>query len=252
MEHFLSEEELRFYRRNILIRDIGEAGQRRLLESRVLLVGLGGLGSPALLYLTAAGVGEIGIVDRDRVDASNLQRQIIYGQDDLGRWKTTCAQERALLIRRDARLVPHAERLCEGNARQILSGYDFVIEATDNLESKFLVNDVCVALRKPFSHAGVAELQGQSMTVVPLKGPCVRCVFGGLSGGAGGEADQELGILGPVAGVMGAIQAVEAIKYLAGFGELLVGRLLTWDARTMVFREVQLPGEPSCHVCKAM
>ncbi len=250
MGHGLSGPQRRLFRRNLLVEDIGEAGQEKLLESRVLLIGLGGLGSLALLYLTAAGVGEIVIVDMDRVEESNLQRQILYGEKDLGRRKTTCAHERVLQIRGDVRVVPRDERFSEVNAAEILSDYDFVIEATDNLECKFLVNDACVALGKPFSHAGVAGLQGQTMTVLPGKGPCVRCVFGDLPSVGGLEAPGEQGILGPVAGVMGAVQAIEAIKYLAGFGDLLAGRLLTWDARKMVFREVRLPAEASCELCR--
>lgn len=250
MAHGLSDQERRRFQRNLLVEDIGEAGQEKLLESRVLLIGLGGLGSPALLYLTAAGVGEIGIVDMDRVDISNLQRQILYGEDDLGRSKTSCALERALGIRRDVRVAVHAERFTAANAREILLGYDFVIEATDNVESKFLVNDACVALDKPFSHAGVTGLRGQAMTILPRRGPCVRCVFGEVPDLEGMRPAEEQGVLGPVAGVMGAIQAVEAIKHLVGIGELLVGRLLTLDAQSMVFREVRLPPEPSCSVCR--
>jgi molybdopterin/thiamine biosynthesis adenylyltransferase len=248
----LSEAQRRFFHRNLLIEEIGEEGQEKLLKSRVLVIGLGGLGSPALLYLTAAGVGEIGIVDRDRVEESNLQRQILYGERDCGSLKTTCARERAAQIRKDVRVVPRDERLCEANAVGIISDYDFVIEATDDLKSKFLVNDVCVALNKPFSHAGVTGLRGQAMTVMPGRSPCVRCVFGDLPHAGGLEAPGEQGVLGPVAGVMGAVQAVEAIKYLAGFGELLTGRLLTWDAGGMVFREVRLPAEPSCEVCQSL
>ncbi len=250
MGHGLSDPQRRFFRRNLLLEDVGEAGQEKLLKSRVLLIGLGGLGSPVLLYLTAAGVGEIVIVDMDRVEESNLQRQVLYGEKDCGRRKTTCARERVVQIRRDVRVVTCDERFSEANAAEILSDCHFVIEATDNLECKFLVNDACVALNKPFSHAGVAGLQGQTMTVLPGKGPCVRCVFGDLPNAGGLDTPVEQGILGPVAGVMGALQAVEAIKYLVGFGELLVSRLLIWDARGMVFREVRLPAEPGCEVCR--
>lgn len=249
MDRGLTERERILFRRNLLIEDMGEAGQLALLGSRVLLVGLGGLGSPALLYLTAAGVGSIGIMDMDRVDLSNLQRQVLYGEGDLGSDKTSRARARAMQIRSDAEVQVHQGRISEANARQIIAGYDFVIEATDNRESKFVVNDACVALNIAFSHAGVRELQGQTMTVLPGRGPCVRCVFGDVPDLEAGREGEERGILGPVAGVVGAIQALEAIKYLVGFGELLVGRLLTWDAGRMEFRRVPLPAEPSCGVC---
>lgn len=238
------------YRRNLLLADVGEEGQERLLRSRVLLVGLGGLGSPALLYLAAAGVGEIGIVDPDRVEWSNLQRQILYSERDLGREKTVCAGDRAHELRKDLRVNLYSRRFSAKDAAELVRGYDFVIEATDRVESKFLVNDVCVASNKPFSHAGVTELRGQTMTVLPRRGPCVRCVFGEVPEPEAEGRPDERGILGPVAGVIGAIQAVEAIKCLVGFGDLLVGRLLTWDARQMRFHEVRLPAEPSCELCR--
>jgi molybdopterin/thiamine biosynthesis adenylyltransferase len=252
MDGGLSEGDRAFFRRNILLEEMGEDGQRKLLASRVLLVGLGGLGSPALLYLTAAGVGEMVVMDGDRVEPSNLQRQILYGESDIGLEKAVCARDRARRIRSDVRISIHPGRFSAHNARRILAGCDFVIEATDNLESKLAVNDACVALGVPFSHAGVTGLQGQTLTVVPGRSPCVRCVFGDLpdadADGDGGGGEQ--GILGPVAGVMGAIQAVEAVKCLVGFGQLLAGQLLTWNARTMDFRRVPLPPEPSCKVCR--
>ena len=237
------------YRRNILLNGVGEAGQIRLLNSRVLVVGLGGLGSPALLYLAAAGVGEIGILDSDRVESSNLQRQILHGMADLGREKTASAEESVHRLNPEIRVHVHPLRLTEENAGDILSFYDFIIDATDNFETRFLVNDTCVRLGKPFSHAGIVGTHGQAMTVVPGEGPCFRCIFEDVPPPGEVETTDEAGILGSVAGVMGSIQATEAVKYLLNMGNLLVGRLLTWDALAMRFREITLPPGMRCGVC---
>lgn len=239
----------KIYSRNISLEGVGEAGQRKLLESRVLIVGMGGLGSPALFYLAAAGVGEIGIADSDRVDLSNLQRQILHGRSDVGRDKTLSAAESALRLNPDLRLHPYPFEISSDNAAEIIARYDFVIEATDNFQSKFLVNDVCVRMGKPFSHAGILGTYGQAMTVVPGEGPCFRCVFEDVPSPGAVATAAETGVLGSVAGVFGAIQATEAVKFLLGLGDLLVGRLLTWDALAMRFREVKLPLEKRCRLC---
>ncbi|MBA4422757.1 MAG: adenylyltransferase [Syntrophus sp. (in: bacteria)] len=246
---YLTELERELYHRNIRIPEVGEEGQLKLLRSRVLIVGLGGLGSPALYYLAACGVGEIGIVDGDRVELSNLQRQILHGREDVGREKTASAGRSITRLRPDLRLNPYSCRISEANAEEIVAPYDFVIEATDNFASKFLINDVCVRLGKAFSHAGILGMYGQTMTVVPGKGPCYRCVFSDPPPGAV-PTTQEAGVLGAVPGVLGAIQAAEAIKYLLNCGRLLVGRLLTWDALAMHFREIPLPADMRCVICK--
>ena len=245
----LTEEERRTYLRNINLPGVGESGQLKLLRSRVLVIGLGGLGSPALFYLAAAGIGELGIVDSDRVDMSNLQRQILHTRESVGIDKTISARQTVTRLRPDARLTGYTVRLSESNAPEIIAPYDFVIEATDNFESKFLVNDVCVRLGKPFCHAGILGTYGQVMTVLPGKGPCYRCVFRDVPPPGSVQTTDEVGVLGSVAGVMGTIQATEAIKYLLNHGSLLVGRLLTWDALAMVFREVRLPPDTRCSVC---
>lgn len=245
----LDEIERKIYSRNILIPEVGEAGQLKLLDSRVLVVGLGGLGSPALYYLAASGIGKIGIADHDRVDLSNLQRQILHGHRDVGRQKTQSAAESIARLRTDIRLDIHPFKITSENARDIIAGYDFVVEATDSFESKFLVNDACVELRKPYSHAGVLGTFGQTMTVVPGEGPCFRCVFGEAPAGGVVESTAEAGVLGCVAGVLGSLQAAEAVKYLLGCGRLLVGRLLTFDALAMTFREIQLPPAGRCGIC---
>jgi len=247
----LTELEKELYHRNIRIPEVGEEGQLKLSRSRVLIVGLGGLGSPALYYLAACGIGEIGIVDGDRVELSNLQRQILHGRKDVGKEKTDSARRRITELRPDLRLISYSCRLSEANAREIIAPYDFVIEATDNFVSKFLINDVCVRLGKAFSHAGILGMYGQTMTVVPGKGPCYRCVFGDPPPPGAVPTTQEAGVLGVVPGVLGAIQAAEAIKYLLNCGRLLVGRLLTWDALAMHFREIPLPGEMRCGICRA-
>jgi molybdopterin/thiamine biosynthesis adenylyltransferase len=238
------------YLRHIAIREIGEAGQLKLLDSRVLVIGAGGLGSPALFYLAACGVGEIGIADGDCVELSNLQRQILHGDEDLGKEKTLSARQSITRMRRDVRLHCYQTRITESNAAEIISPYDFVIEATDNFETKFLINDVCIRLGKPFSHAGILAMYGQTMTVVPGQGPCFRCVFQEVPPPGTVRTTEEVGVLGSVPGVLGAIQATEAIKFLVQCGELLVGRLLTWDALTMTFREVGLPPQTRCAVCR--
>ncbi|HBB16316.1 MAG: adenylyltransferase [Syntrophus sp. RIFOXYC2_FULL_54_9] len=246
----LTDLEQELYSRNVRIPEVGIEGQLKLLNSRVLIIGLGGLGSPALYYLAACGVGEIGIADGDRVDLSNLQRQILHGWEDVGREKTDSAGRSITRLRPDLRLIPYSCRISEANAEEIIAPYDFVIEATDNFDSKFLINDACVRLGKAFSHAGILGMCGQTMTIVPGKGPCYRCVFGDLPPPGAVPTTREAGVLGVVPGVLGAIQAAEAIKYLLNRGRLLVGRLLTWDALTMHFREIPLPEDTRCGICR--
>ena len=250
-ERRLTDVETELYHRHIILRELGEAGQIRLLQGRVLIVGLGGLGSSALYYLAACGIGEIGIVDDERVEMSNLQRQILHGLGDLGKEKSLSARESIERMRGDVRLKTYTLRVSAENAEEIISPYDFVIDATDNFESKFLINDVCIRLGKAFSHAGITEMFGQTMTVVPGMGPCFRCVFEDLPPPGVVKNTAEVGILGTVPGLMGVIQATEAIKYLLQRGSLLVGRLLTWDAFDMVFREIRLPDEKRCGICRA-
>ncbi|UCF30497.1 MAG: HesA/MoeB/ThiF family protein [bacterium] len=245
----LSDADRELYSRHIAIPEIGEEGQRKLLRSRVLVIGLGGLGSPALFYLTACGIGEIGIVDSDRVELSNLNRQILHGHPDLGDGKTDSARRRVEALRPDMYLEQFPLRLDENNGPDIVRMYDFIIEATDNFESKFLVNDICVREGKPFSHAGILGMYGQTMTVVPGQGPCYRCVFGEKPPPGRVKTTAEAGVLGTVPGVLGAIQATEAIKYVLGVNGLLVSRLLTYNAANMIFREVKLPPEKRCDVC---
>ena len=247
----LTDLEKELYHRNIQIPEVGEEGQLKLLRSRVLIVGLGGLGSPALYYLAACGIGEIGIADYDRVELSNLQRQILHGREDVGSDKTASAARSATRLRPDLRLRTYPCRISEANASEIIGPYDFVIEATDNFAAKFLISDACVRLRKAYSHAGILGMYGQTMTVLPGKGPCYRCVFGDVPPPGAVPTTREAGVLGVVPGVLGTIQATEAMKYLLNRGRLLVGSLLTWDALSMTFREIRLPPDARCGVCRA-
>jgi len=246
----LSEVELTRYQRNILIPELGIAGQEKIRNGRVLVVGAGGLGSPALFYLACAGVGTLGIVDGDRVELSNLQRQILHTSSDIHRPKTQSASDTLRALNPHITIVAHSRRFDSENGSELVRGYDFVIEATDNFESKFLVNDACVRNGVPYSHAGVLGLIGQAMTVVPGRGPCFRCIFGKPPEPHRVPTTSQVGVLGVVPGVMGCIQASEALKYLTGIGDLLIGRLLTYDALTSRFREVPLP-DSCCPLCRS-
>jgi len=246
----LSQDEIERYSRQIMIPDFGGKGQIRLHESKALVIGAGGLGSPAAFYLAAAGVGALGLIDGDRVELSNLQRQILHATADLGRLKVESAAEKLDRLNPEVAVRTYATRLDAANAAEIFADYDFIIDGSDNFDTKFLVNDTAVTLGKAFSHAGIVRLQGQTMTVVPHKSACYRCVF--QEPPAPGELMncQQAGILGAVAGVIGSIQATEAIKYLSGMDEeLLTNRVLTYDAKTMNFRTIEARKNPACAAC---
>jgi molybdopterin-synthase adenylyltransferase len=237
------------YSRHLLLPEIGEAGQSRLRDSRVLIIGAGGLGSPAALYLAAAGVGTIGIADGDTVELSNLQRQVIHGCADLGQPKTASAARRLQGINPACRVVQIPQMVHQGNVLELLKGYDFVLDATDTLSVKFLINDSCVALGIPFSHGGILRFQGQTMTVLPRLSPCYRCLFEELPPEEERQACEHDGVFGVLPGIIGTLQAAEALKYLLGIGALLTGRLLTFDLLGMRFREVPVPLNSSCTAC---
>ena len=246
----LTTEQIERYSRQIMIPDLGGKGQIRLRQGKVLVIGAGGLGSPAAFYLAAAGVGSLGLVDSDRVETSNLQRQILHTTMDLGRLKVESAKEKLDRLNSEVEVRPYPMRLDVKNAQEILSSYDFVIDGSDNFDTKFLVNDAAVELGKPFSHAGIVRLQGQTMTVIPGRSACYRCLF--MAPPPPGEIlnCQQAGILGAVAGTIGSIQATEAIKYLIGMEEeLLTDRLLTYDAKTVKFRTVEVQRNPHCSAC---
>ena len=245
-----SNEQLERYSRHIILKDIGVKGQKKLAAAKVLIVGAGGLGSPAAMYLAAAGVGKIGIADADRVDLSNLQRQIIHTTNDLGKPKVESAAETIKAINPDVEVETYDEFLYSKNILPILSDYDFVLDGTDNFAAKFLINDACVIANKPFSHAGILRWGGQLMTVIPHESPCYRCVFENPPPKGAVPSCREAGVVGAMAGVVGTLQALEAIKYITDAGELLTGRILFVDALTMDFRTVRISHPRNdCAVC---
>ncbi len=237
------------YARQLGLPGFGPAAQERLREGRVLVVGCGGLGSPALAYLAAAGVGRIGFADPDLVDISNLHRQILHATTDIGRLKTVSAEARLRALNPHIHLEQHPLRLSPDNAHSVLSPYDFVIDATDSYAAKFLINDVCCAMRKPFVHAGLSAFGGQLLTVLPGRSPCLRCLFHDTPPEDGEGDALRSGPIGPMAGVLGALQAAEAIKFLARFGDLATGRLLLYDALASDFRSIQAAPSPACPAC---
>ncbi|HSE89394.1 MAG TPA: HesA/MoeB/ThiF family protein [Candidatus Binatia bacterium] len=246
----LTTDQIERYSRQIMIPDLGGKGQIRLRQARVLIIGAGGLGSPAALYLGAAGVGTLGLVDPDRVELSNLQRQILHTTLDLNQQKVESAKDKISKLNPDVEIVVYPVRLEADNAATIFSGYDFIVDGSDNFPTKFLVNDIAVSMDIAFSHAGIVRLQGQTMTVLPRKSACYRCLFRDPPPPEEILNCQQGGILGAVAGTVGSIQATEAIKYLAGFEEgLLTDRLLTYDARSMTFHMVELNRDVHCPAC---
>lgn len=246
----LTDEQIERYSRHIILKGFGAKGQKRLMAGSVLIVGAGGLGSPAGLYLAAAGVGRIGVVDSDVVELSNLQRQVAHSTADIGLAKADSAAATMRAINPDVEVVEHNVRLDASNAAEIIAPYDFVIEGTDNFPTKFLVNDACVLGGKPFCHGGILRFQGQVMTYVPGEGPCYRCVFKEPPPPDAAPSCAQAGVIGAIAGVIGCLQAMEAMKYLSGTGELMTGRLLVYDAFYSDFDEIELPfREPNCAVC---
>ena len=245
-------EQLERYSRQILLEDVGIKGQEKLLAARILLVGVGGLGSPVSLYLTAAGIGTIGIVDNDMVDLSNLQRQIVHFTKDIGRSKVESAEEKLHALNPEVRIRTYDLHLDAENSREIISGYDFVVDGTDDFPTKFLINDACVAAGIPFSHGGILQFTGQTMTVLPGISACYRCVFRNSPPPDIALTCSKAGIMGAVAGMLGSIQAVEVLKYVTGVGELLTDTLLTFDALTMSFRKISLKRRPDCTACRGV
>ena len=249
----LSASERNRYQRHLALAEVGKPGQERLKAARVLVIGAGGLGSPAAMYLAAAGVGTLGIVDCDRVELSNLQRQILHATSDIGKDKVESAKATINALNPDIEVKTYATRFAEDNATEIVSGYNFIVDGSDNFDTKFLVNDTAIRLNIAFSHAGIVRLQGQTMTVLPRKSACYRCLFQAPPAPEEILNCQQSGILGAVAGTLGTIQATEAIKYLAGFEEegLITDRLLTYDAKLMRFHSIDISRNPQCAACGA-
>ncbi|MDR1454526.1 MAG: HesA/MoeB/ThiF family protein [Tannerella sp.] len=236
------------YSRHILLQEVGVEGQEKIRNGKVLVIGAGGLGSPVLLYLAAAGVGTLGVVDGDVVDLSNLQRQVIHATPDVGRTKVLSAKERINLLNPDVKVNAIHGLFGAGNAFDLIREYDFVVDGTDNFPGKFLINDACVLAGKPFSHGGILRFDGQTLTYLPGTA-CYRCAFHSPPPPGAIPTCSQAGVLGAIPGILGAIQAAEALKFLTGAGELLTDRLLTFDARTMNFRTVRLKRNPRCPVC---
>jgi adenylyltransferase/sulfurtransferase len=244
-----SEDQIERYSRHIILPEVGGLGQRRLLEAKVLIIGAGGLGSPVGLYLAAAGVGTIGIVDSDTVELSNLQRQILHATADLRRPKCLSARETMEAINPDVNVIPLQLRLTSENALDIVAGYDVVVDGSDNFPTRYLVNDACVMTRTPLSHAGILRFEGQVVTIVPKQGPCYRCLYPEPPPPGMVPSCQEAGILGATAGVIGAVQAVEVLKLILRIGNPLSGRFLLFSALDMSFREVRVWRRPDCPIC---
>ena len=245
----LTEEQIERYSRQIILEEIGGAGQEKLLSSKVLIVGAGGLGAPAGLYLAAAGIGTIGIVDYDKVELTNLQRQIIHHTGDIGTEKVDSAKAKIQAINPDVNVQTHQKRLTAENIPEIIRQYDFVIDGTDNFPAKFLVNDACYFEKKAFSHAGILRFDGQLITVLPGETTCYRCIFHSPPPAGVVPSCSEAGVLGVLAGVIGLLQATEAMKYLLGIGDLLTNALLVYNALEMSFYRVKLNRNPNCPLC---
>ncbi|MDR1764930.1 MAG: molybdopterin-synthase adenylyltransferase MoeB [Lachnospiraceae bacterium] len=242
-------DQLQRYSRHIILQEVGAKGQRKLCEAKVLIIGAGGLGAPAALYLAAAGIGTIGIADADEVDLSNLQRQVIHTTPDVGKAKVLSAQETMNRINPEVTVKTYRTFVMADNIMELIADYDFILDGTDNFPAKFLINDACVLAGKPFSHAGIIRFKGQLMTYVPGQGPCYRCVFREPPPPDAVPTCKQAGVIGAMGGVIGSLQAMEAIKYILGKGDLLTGYLLTYDALKMDFRKIRLPRRDTCAVC---
>ncbi|OGO54077.1 MAG: molybdopterin biosynthesis protein MoeB [Chloroflexi bacterium RBG_16_72_14] len=237
------------YSRHLLIPEVGSAGQAKLLESKVLLIGAGGLGSPAALYLAAAGVGTIGIIDFDVVDLSNLQRQVVHTSDRIGEKKVESARKTLTALNPDVAVIGHEEMLVADNVERIIAGYDVILDGTDTFETRYILNDAAVAAGIPVVHASVFRFEGQLTTFVPYEGPCYRCLYPTPPPPELAPGCSVAGVLGVVPGIMGLLQANEVLKLLLGIGETLAGRLLLFDALETEFTELRLRRDPECPVC---
>ncbi|MDP8955120.1 MAG: molybdopterin-synthase adenylyltransferase MoeB [Actinomycetota bacterium] len=245
----LSAEQRNRYQRHLLLPEVGEAGQQRLLDAKVLLLGAGGLGSPAALYLAAAGVGTLGIIDMDVVDESNLQRQILHNMDRIGERKVDSAKKTLTAINPDVNVVPHDVRLGADNVLDVLAGYDLIVDGTDNFPTRYLVNDASLKLRVPVVHGSIFRFEGQATVFHPYVGPCYRCLIPEPPPAELAPSCAEAGVLGVLPGIIGSIQAMEAIKMVLGLGDTLTGRLLAYDAMDESFRTFKVPRDPSCPAC---
>ncbi|EFH85461.1 molybdopterin-synthase adenylyltransferase MoeB [Ktedonobacter racemifer] len=249
MPRLMSDAQARRYSRHLLVPEVGEQGQFKLLDSKVLLIGAGGLGSPSAYYLAAAGVGTLGIIDADVVDESNLQRQILHNTDRVGQYKAESAKETLQKLNPDVNVVTYIERLDEENVRRIIADYDVIIDGTDNFPTRYLLNDAALLANKPVIHGSVFRFEGQLTVFKPYDGPCYRCLYPEPPPPALAPSCAEAGVLGVLPGIVGLLQATEAIKLLLGIGDPLVGRLMTYDALAGEFNELKLFRDPHCAAC---
>jgi adenylyltransferase/sulfurtransferase len=251
----LTEQQFQRYARHLILEEVGEEGQEKLLSSRVLVVGAGGLGSPMLLYLAAAGIGTIGIVDNDRVDLTNLQRQIVHATDRVGELKVASARDALAAVNDGIRIETHAVRLGPDNAEAIVGRYDLVADGSDNFATRYLLNDLCFRLKKPLIAAALSPFEGQLSTFRPYLGaghPCYRCLFREPPPPDMVPRCEEAGILGAVAGVLGTLQAVEVLKEVLGLGDSLDGTLLIYDALQAGFHRIRIAKDPECPTCGSL
>jgi molybdopterin/thiamine biosynthesis adenylyltransferase/rhodanese-related sulfurtransferase len=245
----LSAEQRNRYQRHLLLPEVGDAGQQKLLASKVLLLGAGGLGSPAALYLAAAGVGTLGIIDMDVVDASNLQRQILHNMDRIGERKVDSAKKTLTALNPDVNVVTYDVRLGADNVLEIIDGYDLIVDGTDNFPTRYLVNDAALLKRIPVVHGSIFRFEGQATVFAPYEGPCYRCLIPEPPPPELAPSCAEAGVLGVLPGIVGSIQAIEAIKVLLGLGEPLIGRLLAYDSLEQSFRTFKVNRDPNCPSC---
>jgi molybdopterin/thiamine biosynthesis adenylyltransferase/rhodanese-related sulfurtransferase len=245
----MTEAQAKRYSRHVLVPEVGEAGQFKLLDSKVLLIGAGGLGSPSAYYLAAAGVGTLGIIDADVVEESNLQRQILHNTSRIGQYKAESAKQTLEQLNPDVKVVTYLERLDETNVSQIIADYDVIVDGTDNFPTRYLLNDAALIQRKPVVHGSVFRFEGQLTIFKPYEGPCYRCLFPEPPPPALAPSCAEAGVLGVLPGIIGLLQATETIKLLLGIGDPLVGRLMTYDALAGEFNELKLFRDPNCPAC---
>ena len=250
MQDELDDAQLERYARHVILDEVGEEGQLKLLSARVLVVGAGGLGAPVLMYLAAAGIGTLGIVDHDTVDLSNLQRQVIHSTDDIGVPKVRSAAERIELINPEIEVIEHRMRLGPDNAERLFADYDLIVDGSDNFSARYLSNETCVKLKKPLVSAAVVRFEGQLSTFKPhVDGPCYRCLFPEPPDADIVPRCDTVGIFGAITGVMGSLQATEVLKEILGLGTSMAGHLLLFDALDQTFRKIKTAKDPGCPVC---
>ena len=244
-----TEEQITRYSRHILLPEVGGKGQKKLAQAKIFVIGAGGLGSPVALYLAAAGIGTIGLIDHDIVDLSNLQRQVLHHTPDVGRSKVLSAQKKIHALNPDVQVETYEYRFTAENALALIEPYDMVIDGVDNFPAKFLINDACYFADKPLVHGGILRFEGRVFSIIPKQSACYRCVFTQPPSAGLVPSCQEAGIIGVVAGLIGTIQATEAMKLILGIGQPLTDRILDFDAQTTSFREIKIKRNPTCRLC---